>query len=345
MPVQIADNVYQLKVPIPGSPLGATLPYLLCGPNGHTLIDTGWCQPDLLEVIRRQLNELGAGYFDLKRIILTHMHPDHSGLADRLREASGAEVVLHDRDRVVRGLDQAANAQDLRTQSRDWYLAHGVPAEEYDQVDDGGKKFTDLIGRFRIPRPDLVVYGGEVLPAGASELEVIWTPGHSAGHICLYDRTTKLLYTGDHVLPKITPNVSIFPHETGNPLGDFLASLRRVRDLSVEWYLPAHEYAEKDLRARVDALLAHHEERCQEMLAIIQTDAKTSYQIASEVHWNLSQWSELKLFMRRLALSETLAHLVYLERLGRVASELRHGVYVYYATQPAPAGGAVGSRQ
>ena len=344
MPIQIADNVYQLKVPIPGSPLGATLPYLLCGPEGHTLIDTGWSQADLMEVLRRQLNQLGAGYFDLKRIILTHMHPDHSGLADRLREASGAEVILHDRDRFVRGLDQAANYQELRAQSRDWYLAQGVPADEYEQGDEGGKKFTDLIGRFRIPKPDRIVYGGEVFAGGTSELEVIWTPGHSASQICLYDRSTKLLYTGDHVLPKITPNVSIFPHETGNPLGDFLASLRRIRDLAVEWYLPAHEYAEQDLRARVDALLAHHEARCQEILSIIQADAKTPYQIASEVRWNLNQWSDMKLFMRRLALSEGLAHLVYLANLGLVGSELRNGVYVYYAARPAPAGEAVSSR-
>ncbi|HEX2173422.1 MAG TPA: MBL fold metallo-hydrolase [Dehalococcoidia bacterium] len=338
MPIQIADHVYQLKVPIPGSPLGATLPYLITGPEGHTLIDTGWCKPDLMEVIRRQLNELGAGYFDLKQIILTHMHPDHSGLADGLREASGAAIVLHDRDRIVRGLSNAANAAELRANSRDWYLARGVPAAEYDQVNDGGGKFTELIGRFKIPKPDIVVYGGEILPAGTSELEVIWTPGHSAGHICLYDRTTRLLYTGDHVLPKITPNVSIHPHETGNPLGDFLASQRRIRDLAVEWYLPAHEYHEQDLAGRVDKLIAHHAARCDEILEIIGADAKTPYEIASKLHWNLNAWNEVAPFMRRLALGETLAHLVYLEDLGQVGCKLRDGVYRYFAERPAPVG-------
>lgn len=335
-PIQYADNVYQLRVPIPGSPLGATLPYLITGPNGHTLIDTGWCQADLMEGLRRQMREVGAGYFDLKRIILTHMHPDHSGLADRLREASGAEVVLHDKDRQVRGLDQAANADQLRDQSRGWYLERGVPADEYAIRNDGGGKFTELIGRFRIPKPDLVVYGGEVLDAGSTELEVIWTPGHSAGHICLYDRRAKLLYTGDHVLPKITPNVSIHPHESGNPLKDFLASLRRIRDLSVVWYLPAHEYAAEDLAARVDFLLRHHEERCAEILSGLETDAKTPYEVASEMHWNLTDWGDIKPFMRRLALSEALAHLVYLEREGQVVSEKRGGVIRYALARCAP---------
>lgn len=338
MPTQIADNVYQLKVPIPGSPLGATLPYLITGPDGHTLIDTGWCQPELMETIRRQLREIGAGYFDLKRIILTHMHPDHSGLADPLREASGAEVVLHDRDRVVRGLSQAANADDLRAQSRDWYLAQGVPRAEYDQVNDGGGKFTALIGRFKIPKPDVIVHGGEILSAGSTELEVIWTPGHSAGHICLYDRSSRLLYTGDHVLPKITPNVSIHPQETGNPLADFLASLERIRDISVDWYLPAHEYHQQDLRGRVDRLIAHHAERCADILVLVADDAKSPYEVASGLRWNITNWNDVAPFMRRLALSEALAHLVYLERRGEVGRELHDGVHRYFATQPATVG-------
>ena len=107
------------------------------------------------------------------------------------------------------------------------------------------------------------MWGGEQLPIGRFEFEVWWTPGHSPGHICFLERGKKFILTGDHVLPTITPNISLHPQQQGNPLGDYIASLKRLEDLDVDTVLPAHEYSFTDLRGRLREIEQHHDERLQ----------------------------------------------------------------------------------
>lgn len=333
--MEIVPGVFQLKVPIPDNPLGFTLPYVITGVNGHAIVDTGWFEPESFEDLKRELRDHHINALDIKRIIVTHIHPDHSGLAGPLRELTGAELITHELDSNRSPFALGGGlAIEQRTQIRDWFVSNGVTLEELRSGQASNPRMATAIQQYVVPKSDRLVKGGEILEAGDADLEVIWTPGHSPGHICLYDRANKRLYTGDHVLPVITPNVSLRPLETGNPLAEFMASLRKLEHLDVDWALPAHEHAWQDLQHRILELIEHHEARLQEMIDAIGDDARTPYDIASRIKWNLEPWDKLPFFHRRLALSETLAHLVYLESQGRVAHELRAEIIHYAPARP-----------
>jgi glyoxylase-like metal-dependent hydrolase (beta-lactamase superfamily II) len=146
----------------------------------------------------------------------------------------------------------------------------------------------------------------------------MWTPGHSPGHACFYEERRELLLTGDHVLPTISPNVGLFPGSELNPLGDYLASLRRLRGLAVRRVLPAHEYDFEDLEARLDGLEAHHEERLQEVIDAMRDGATTGYAIARAIKWSIGHFDGFDPMTRRAAMTETMAHLEHLMRAGRI---------------------------
>ena len=142
--------------------------------------------------------------------------------------------------------------------------------------------------------------------------------GHSPGHLCLVDHTAGLLLSGDHVLPRITPNLSFHSQQFPNPLGDYLDSLMKIGLLNPEEVLPAHEYRFSGLRARTDQLIAHHEERCREIEAALAIEPGIScWELTLDLTWS-RPFAEIPPFMQRAANGETLAHLVLLESRGRV---------------------------
>jgi glyoxylase-like metal-dependent hydrolase (beta-lactamase superfamily II) len=192
------------------------------------------------------------------------------------------------------------------------------------------------IAGFRKPlpaAPDVLLQGGETIATGKFNLQVVWTPGHSPGHICLYEPTQKILFSGDHVLPVITPNISLTPAATNNPLGDFINSLLTVKKLAVDIVLPAHENIFRDLPKRVDEIIRHHEVRSAEILKAMNRQEMTAYQIAELVTWMPEQggikYADLKPVAQLSAVSETLAHLKAMSVDGKVTSVTRDNI-VYY---------------
>jgi glyoxylase-like metal-dependent hydrolase (beta-lactamase superfamily II) len=177
--------------------------------------------------------------------------------------------------------------------------------------------------------PDEVVWGGERLPIGRFEFEVWWTPGHSPGHICFLERAERFILTGDHVLPTITPNISYHPQQTGNPLGDYIASLERLEALDVKTVLPAHEYTFTDLQGRLRSIELHHEQRLQEMLDVIGDAPRTAWYVAGRVKWVTGTLDSFSPWMQRAALGETLSHLEYLVTENRLEKFTEDGVQHY----------------
>jgi glyoxylase-like metal-dependent hydrolase (beta-lactamase superfamily II) len=148
------------------------------------------------------------------------------------------------------------------------------------------------------------------------DLVPLHTPGHSPGHVCFLDRQRRLLLSGDHVLPRISPNVSVHAQQLGNPLADFLDSLRAVRDLDVDEVLPAHEWRFAPLTARVDELLVHHDHRLAMVERFVaEQPGATCWEITRLLPWSRA-WDQIRGHMRRAAVGETLAHLVLLESRG-----------------------------
>ncbi|HXF50057.1 MAG TPA: MBL fold metallo-hydrolase [Dehalococcoidia bacterium] len=325
-PAEIVPGIYQLKVPIPNNPLGWVLPYLIEGDRGWTLVDSGWNVPEAFDALERQVTDVCGGFSRIERLLVTHIHPDHYGLAGRVKEVCGAKVVIHQRERDLIRSRYWAPERLLKIMA-DWLLQHGVPREEMPDLQASSMPVRSFV----VPvEPDEVVWGGERIEVGRFTLEVYWTPGHSPGHICFYEPRHRLMLTGDHVLPTITPNVSLHPQQQGNPLGDYIASLRRLEPIPVTKALPAHEHTFEDLPSRLREIERHHEERLQEMLRIIGDRPTTAYEVAAGTKWATGSFDRFSPWMKRAALSETLAHLEYLVWEGRLDTTVTDGVVRYH---------------
>jgi glyoxylase-like metal-dependent hydrolase (beta-lactamase superfamily II) len=324
----VLSGLYQLKVPIPNNPLGWVLPYLIPGDDGYTLVDSGWNTPEAFAALESELREVSVTFDDIKRLLVTHVHPDHYGLAGRIKEVCGAQVIIHQRERdFIRS--RYLEPDQLLERVAAWLIEYGVPRDEMQDLQWSSMPMRSYVASVE---PDVVLWGGETLDFGLYKFEVYWTPGHSPGHICFYERAQRIILTGDHVLPTITPNVSFHPQQMGNPLGDYLASLQRLEPLEVDEVLPAHEYAFKDLRGRLREIVHHHEQRLDEMLAIIGDGRRTAYDVASGVVWTTGMFDTFSPWMRRAAISETLAHLEYAVYEGRLRQTHQDGVVWYERT-------------
>ncbi|MDX6741344.1 MBL fold metallo-hydrolase [Actinocorallia sp. A-T 12471] len=313
---RVRPGLWSVPVPLPDNPLRYVLVYVLEGPSGVTLIDAGWDTPEAWDALNAGLKTAGYAMGDVKGVLVTHMHHDHWGLAARVREASGAWVGLHPEDaRLIdeRHTDPAGLVAAMMAQMAE----HGVPADSAGTLADASTKMLAMTGH---AMPDLMLEDGTAPPVEGWDLRTVWTPGHSPGHVCFHDVRGGLLLSGDHVLPRITPAIGLFPRASDDPLGAFFASLEKVRDLPVAEVLPAHEYRFAGLADRVGALLAHHGARLDEITAALADAAEppTTWELAQELTWS-RPWDEIQPFMRRTAMLETLAHLVVLEKAGKVA--------------------------
>jgi len=328
MVTQLIDGLYQLKVPIPNSALVATNIYLLKGDNSYTLIDTGWGGERAFNSLNSQLAEIGVGLKDISQLIVTHVHFDHYGLAGKIKKSSDARIFVHRREQEIFHTRYAVTEEFLNTIER-WLQLNGMPAALT-------KVVHKPIGGFGKPipaQPDVLLEGNEVIPCGHFNLKVIWTPGHTPGHICLYEPVHQLLFTGDHILQVITPNVGLSAFSEANPLGDYLKSLAKVKKLQITLVLPAHENVFNNLADRVDEITHHHELRSAEIISVMQRDELTAYQIAKRVVWVPEhggvKYDDLSSVAKVAALSETLAHLRALS-VSKIVIGINRNDVVYY---------------
>lgn len=295
--------------------------------NGVVLIDAGWDSDEAWEALTAGLRRIGGSIGDVSAVLVTHMHRDHYGQAGRIRDASGALVAMHPADTE----QVAGNANsDARVARACRLLARcGVP-------DQAVQEIAESVARMSPPLdlPDLALDDGTRVPVAGADLTTIWTPGHSPGHVCFHDTTRRLLFAGDHVLPDITPNVSVHTDHSHNPLADYLASLEKVAHLDPDEVLPAHEYRFRGLETRVGQLLSHHADRLAEVEEHLADEAATPWTIAERMHWS-RPWDTLPAHLRRAAVGETLAHLVLLEEQGRSEREIVEGTWYFTRSQSA----------
>ncbi|GIF66159.1 MBL fold metallo-hydrolase [Asanoa ishikariensis] len=311
-PVELVrPGLWSIPVPMTGSPLRYVLVYALALPDGVALVDAGWPTDDAWTALVDGLAACGYALTDVRAVLVTHWHADHHGLAGSVREASGAWIGMHALDAAaIKGRsDPGAFVSNISAWVRNRGGTDADVAETVGSVEDAARRFRSLA------EPDRLIEDGERPLEG---IRAVWTPGHTAGHLCFYDEERRLLLSGDHVLPRISPNITLHPGQTADPLGDFLESLTRTGELEADEVLPAHEYRFAGLRDRVAALHAHHADRLAEVTRLVAAEpGATTWELAERLTWS-RPWSQVQGMIRRSAVGETYAHLEHLARRGAV---------------------------
>ncbi len=312
---EVRPGLWSIPVPIPNNPLRYVLVYALeLRRGGVALVDAGWNTDEAFGALSRGLETAGGSLSDVAAVLVTHIHPDHYGLAGRVREVSGAWIGLHPDDAVM--LESRYGDTDRLVADMTRLLADsGVPGDKLPDL-----AFASMVVKSMVTmaRPDVLFEDGAPVSLPGWDLRTVWTPGHSPGHVCFYSEARRLLLAGDHVLPRITPNISVHTQQFPDPLGDYLASLAKVRALDTGEVLPAHEYRFAGLADRVDAIVSHHHARLGEIETVVAADpGLTAWQITEKLHWS-RPFDRLEPFMQRQANGETLAHCVVLARTGRL---------------------------
>jgi glyoxylase-like metal-dependent hydrolase (beta-lactamase superfamily II) len=314
---QLRAGLWSIPVPM-GGPLRYVSVYAFALDGGGLgLLDTGWESDEGWAALTDGLSSIGAGIDEVRGVLVTHLHFDHLGLANRVREASGAWVAMHPADAtLVAGMNRSDAAAAVAAEVE--FLV-GLGADREEAVSDVGE--PERMEAFtRMAVPDRHLEDGEHADFPGWRMRAVHTPGHTPGHLCFAEENSRLFFSGDHVLPRITPNISTNHHGLADPLRDYLDSLAAVRGLGPEEVLPAHEWRFRGLDTRVDVLTAHHEHRLAELLAAIRAHpARTPWDLAAHLSWS-RPWDQYERRMRIFAVTETDAHLRLLASRGLVRS-------------------------
>ena len=335
---QLATDLWSIPVPIPDSPLRYVSSYVFAAGGGLVLLDPGWNADESWQALLDGLRTLGAGTADVRGVLVSHMHFDHSGLAGRLRAASGAWVAMHPADHEVLSRPYRRDPELAVKHAVAFLQSLGAPAAEAASAVGPAERYAIHTST---ALPDRHLTDGEVADVPGRRLRAVHTPGHTPGHLCFADETSRRLFSGDHILPRITLNISVLDDNGAGDgaLSDYLNSLAKVRDLDVAEVLPAHEWRFRGLADRADDIAAHHERRLAELLGVISAQPDSApWDLAGQLTWSRS-WDQYSGGIRISAVTETAAHVQELVRRGLVAASGGQ-VQTYRARQADPASAA-----
>ena len=305
---KIEFDGYRIGIPVP-FPMKYVYCYLFKQNEGYVLIDTGLNDQAARNAWQEVFSRLNIAPKDIHTIYLTHFHPDHSGLAGWMQQLTGAKLSMHKNDaEMMERIWGEGSTQTIRM--KEMVLDHGVPEQLSKEIIEHMKKLEKHV----YPQPNVHVIPKEVTFA-QKQWQVIHTPGHSNGHICFYEKGEEILLSGDHILDQITPNISVWPGASQNPLHEYMHSLQKMKKIAIKKVYSAHGTPITKVAERIDQLVCHHVDRLSFIEKLVQN--KTAYEIAKI----LFAQKELTPHQWRFAIAETIAHLNYLKSENRIKQE------------------------
>jgi len=329
--MEILNGVHQIKIPAPESASWYTNVYVIEGSDGHILVDSGWDSQESLWALQEGIKGANLKLRDIKKVVITHIHPDHYGLSTKIKQICGAQVAIH---RIDAGFifPRYKDFDDLIKKTEELLRQNGAPEDELLQL----KEASLWMNKYVTPDlPEVKLEDGDTISNDSFEFEVLWTPGHSPGHVCLYERERKFILTGDHVLYDTVPHIGFNPQSGDNPLGDYISSLKKLERLKVNFILPGHGPVFNALGLRIENILQHHEERKRAIMRSLHDGLKTAYEIAQQIPWMVNEggtaFQDLAVWDRRMAVHETIAHLKLLMEEDRVGNVDMDGASLYLA--------------
>ncbi len=320
---ELLPNLYKIEVPLPRSPLKALNSYVVKGQGRFLIVDTGMNREECLNTMLDSLKKLNV---DLNKtdLFITHLHADHLGLSATLATDT-SKVYFDETEASI--MAKFENSEGAWYDQFAFFLSNGFPEDEckkalgsHPGVKYSARKHVDFS----------ILRDGNEIEVGDYSFRCIETPGHSPGHMCLYEANKKILICGDHILFDITPNITWWP-EMENSLKDYLTNLEKVYSLDVELVLPGHRSIWNNHRKRITEIQEHHKSRLKEALSSLGDGAKTAWEVAPYVTWDIDvrSWEEFPAMQKWFAIGETIAHLDYLAGDGRARKETKNHKILY----------------
>lgn len=311
----VRDGIWALGVDLPNEHVPYTLSYLIRDSGrGIHLIDPGMDSEANWQSLLAALTEIGHAPDDVGSVTVTHLHHDHLGMADRVRHASGAPVGLHRLDQAALDAVSRANAAadpgaGVGADPGTGAGSRSLPLDQWQVPDARRPELAALTGSsWPAFTADRQLEHGDILDIPGRSIRVVWTPGHTNGHICLVDDAERLVFTGDHVLPTMFPGVGLGGPTDSNPLADYLDSLDALGGVAEYEALSGHGYRFTGLGERVAEIRRHHRRRTDEVASALATLPEPSvWDIAASLTWSAG-WDNLSGFMLRSALAQTAMH-------------------------------------
>jgi glyoxylase-like metal-dependent hydrolase (beta-lactamase superfamily II) len=327
-----AGDITRIALPIGVNAVESVNCYAIPDGDRVTIVDCGVWLPDRpdggLGALEAGLERAGFALHDVSRIVITHAHIDHYGLAGRLMELTGAQLAMH----TLTDLDceKYRHPDTARARRMDTYADHGVSEVERADLADHLTRWMPYL--HSVVEASQRLRGGEELLIGGDRWEVLHTPGHSLGHVCLHSPARRVLLSGDHLLPSITPPVTFERGFDADPLRSYLESLRVIGDRRPDLVLPGHGRPFGDAAGRIDAILRNKMRRLEKIRRAISDRPSSVIELA-----DVLVAKAILAHQRQLAINETLAHIAYLRWSGVVERRTRpDGIYEWYATSDAP---------
>ncbi len=314
------EGIYRIAIPVPFA-LKWVNCYLLRDGDGWVLVDTGLNYPTGVDTWKQFFAQTDIVPRDIRTIIITHFHPDHYGAAGMLQSWTGARVLMSETDHHTAGMawNPVMAREDIRLQ---YLIGHGVPRPTASAILESMAMRIDWVKPE--PQIDNFLKHGDEIAMGGGRWSVLVTPGHTDGHLCFYEPDRRLLLSGDHLLPHITSNISLWPGRSPNPLLDYLQSLAAIKGMPVHLVLPSHGPVFQTFTERISAMQEHHHQRLMAAVAAVNPGGTTAFEAMGRIFG-----SDLSLSDTRFAIAETLAHLEYLVMEGRLVKEVGETVLYF----------------
>lgn len=323
---QIKSNLFRIKMPLPFGDQKFINSYIVKSNSRNLIIDPGLGTDECMQIMTESIKKIGI---DLQKsdFFITHSHRDHLGLVPRLMQNGSIIHIDQQEASNIRRIESG----ELTEEIIDFIMTSGFPEKKIKTVlsfrqNHEPMKSESMLYNF--------VNNGAPIKTGEYEFICIRTPGHSIGHMCLYEPEKKFLIAGDHLLGDITPGIQGRFNDV-DCLSNYLQSLDTIDKLEIELVLPGHGGIFRNCKERIGELRLHHKERIHEVIDILRKQSGNAYQIASIMTWNVDgdSWESYPVMQQFFATGEAVAHLKYITKQGLIKIEMNDKIPVYILKQ------------
>lgn len=327
MVTELLKNIYRIEVPLPQNPMKLLNAYLIKGNERNLLVDTGFNRQECKDALMGGLIELGVD-FSKTDIFLTHLHADHSGLVATIKTDENT-VYCSRQDGII--MKSVYDDEYWETMFEEFRRTGLRISKELAIETHPGVIWKPEKGADGKEMPMKYLADGDKIVVGDYEFTCIHTPGHTPGHLCLFEEKQKILFAGDLILGDITPNLC--PERFGiSSLTNYLASLSRVEKMEIDHIFVGHRSMLTDLKGRIESLKAHHKARCEETLKVLEQGPLDAWEVAAQMSWQIDakDWESFPPSQKWFATGEAYEHLIYLYEQALVIRRYRpDGVEVF----------------